>query len=94
MPQACFCSGDKISPVGASCVYCNNTRLQSLLLVLLLSHVVQPCLKVAWDFYKPEEFSLYVKVWREVACPYFKPVMDYMGVQAILHEAINNPELI
>lgn len=53
--------------------------------------VVQPCLKVAWDYLRPDELSLYVKLWRHVAVPYFKGATDYIGIQSFLRDAVDCP---
>jgi len=37
---------------------------------------------------KITELSLYVKVWREIASPYFNSSLDYMAIQTFLKDAV------
>jgi hypothetical protein len=44
---------------------------------------------VAWEYVRPDELSLYVKLWRQVAVPYFKGPKDYVGIQSFLRDAVD-----
>jgi hypothetical protein len=45
-------------------------------------------MKIAWDEFRVEDLSKYVKVWRNVINPYFNPAQDYMMLQAIVVAAV------
>jgi len=47
--------------------------------------VLQACVKLAYDLYKPENFSLYIDSWREIATKVtVDNAKDYMAVPTVL----------
>ena len=42
------------------------------------------CVKLAYDYFVPENFPLYIRVWRDVIAPYFEAAQDYMAAQDVL----------